>query len=117
MLQAGQNLRGLREGLGLTMRDVESASSRIADRHRNEEFLIAPSRLSDIETKGLIPSIYRIYALAVIYRRDMREILSWYGVDVNDEAADLALSIPPKSHRSETLHNATVVQMPVRLDP
>jgi transcriptional regulator with XRE-family HTH domain len=117
MLQAGQNLRGLRERLGLTMRDVESASARIAERHGSEEFLVGPSRLSDIETKGLIPSIYRVYALAVIYRRDMREILSWYGVDVNDEAADLALSIPPKSHRAESLQSATVVQMPVRLDP
>jgi transcriptional regulator with XRE-family HTH domain len=117
MVQAGQNLRGLRERLGLTMRDVESASARIAQRHENEEFLVGPSRLSDIETKGLIPSIYRVYALAVIYRRDMREILSWYGVDLNNEAADLALTIPPKSHRSEALQSATLVQMPVRLDP
>jgi hypothetical protein len=99
------------------MRDVESASARIAQRHGNEEFLIGPSRLSDIETKGLIPSIYRVYTLAVIYRRDMREILSWYGVDVNDEAADLALALPPKSHRAQALESATVVQMPVRLDP
>ena len=99
------------------MRDVESASARIAQRHGNEEFLIGPSRLSDIETKGLIPSIYRVYTLAVIYRRDMREILSWYGVDVNDEAADLSLALPPKSHRAQALESATVVQMPVRLDP
>src|SRR5438132_45091 len=69
MFSAGQNLRALRESLGLKMRDVEGASARIARKHQNEEFAIPPSRLSDIETKGVVPSIYRVYALAVIYRR------------------------------------------------
>jgi transcriptional regulator with XRE-family HTH domain len=89
MFSGGQNLRALREQLGLTMRDVESASSRISNRHGNDEYAIPPSRLSDIETKGVIPSIYRLYSLAVIYRRDVRELLSWYGVDLNAMAADL----------------------------
>lgn len=117
MFGAGQNLRGVRERLGLTMRDVESASARIAQRHGNEEFLIGPSRLSDIETKGIVPSIYRIYALSIIYRRDLHEILRWYGVDANEGAADLGLALPPKSHRMEALQNTSVVQMPTRLDP
>jgi len=99
------------------MRDVENASARIAERHGNEEFAVAPSRLSDIETKGLIPSIYRLYSLAVIYRRDLREMLSWYGIDLNSAAADLNLSLPPKSHRTEVLRGASVVQMPIRMDP
>src|SRR5262249_32311728 len=77
MGSGGQSLRVLREQLGLTMRDVENSSSRIAERHGNDEFAIAPSRLSDFETKGVIPSIYRFYSLAVIYRRDIRELLSW----------------------------------------
>ena len=117
MLSAGRNLRGVREQLGLTMRDVETTSARIAEKHGNEEFAVAPSRLSDIETKGLVPSIYRLYSLAVIYRRDLREILSWYGIDLNLAAADLNLSLPPKSHRAEVLQSASVVQMPIRLDP
>ena len=57
MLPAGKSLRTLREKVGLTMRDVENSSARIADRYRNEEFSIPPSRLSDIETKGILPSI------------------------------------------------------------
>jgi len=117
MFAAGQNLRGVRERLGLTMRDVESASARIAQRHGNEEFLIGPSRLSDIETKGIIPSIYRLYALSIIYRRDLYEILGWYGIDMNESTADLALALPPKSHRMESLQRAGVVQMPIRMDP
>jgi transcriptional regulator with XRE-family HTH domain len=117
MFGAGQNLRGVRERLGLTMRDVEGASARIAQRHGNEEFLIGPSRLSDIETKGIVPSIYRLYALAIIYRRDLHEILGWYGIDLSEGAADVSLALPPKSHRMESLQNASVVQMPIRLDP
>jgi hypothetical protein len=75
IVTAGLNLRASRERLGLTMREVESASVRIAEKHGNDEFAISPSRLSDIETKGLVPSIYRLYSLAVIYRHDLREIL------------------------------------------
>jgi transcriptional regulator with XRE-family HTH domain len=117
MLEAGLNLRLLRQQLGLTMRDVETASARIAEKHGNGEFAVSPSRLSDIETKGLIPSIFRLYALAVIYRRDLREVLSWYGVDLNTAMADVNLNLPPKSHCCEILQSASAVQMPTRLDP
>jgi len=65
------------------------------------EFSIPPSRLSDIETKGVLPSIFRLYTLAVIYRRDLRELLAWYGVDLNNMAADLGMIAPPRSHVSE----------------
>ena len=66
MIAAGQQLRVLREKLGLTMRDVEIASSALAAKRGNDDFSLTLSRLSDIETKGVIPSIYRLYSLAVI---------------------------------------------------
>ncbi|MGC2321756.1 MAG: hypothetical protein WA463_03905 [Terriglobales bacterium] len=99
------------------MRDVEAASERIAARHGNEDFAISPSRLSDIESKGLVPNIHRVYSLSVIYRRDLREMLAWYGIDVNETAADVALWEPPKSHISEAFDGMTAVNVPVRLDP
>src|SRR5437764_6689464 len=99
------------------MRDVENSSARIADRYRNEEFSIPPSRLSDIETKGILPSIYRLYTLSVIYRRDVRELMSWYGVHMNNMPADLGLVSPPKWHVSEALSGIQSVQVPVRMDP
>lgn len=117
ILAAGLNLRGVRERLGLTMREVESASVRIADRHGNDEFSVSPSRLSDIETKGLVPSIFRLYSLAIIYRCDLREVLTWYGVDLTLSAADLHLSLPPRSHFEETLRGTSAVAIPTRLDP
>jgi len=117
MFSGGQKFRALREQLGLTMRDVEGATTRIAVKHANDEFAVPPSRLSDIETKGVIPSIYRLYSLSVIYRRDIRELLSWYGVDLNAVTEDVGLAAPPKSHFMETLANVADVQVPVRLDP
>src|ERR1700686_5467475 len=117
MLPAGKSLRTLREKLGLTMRDVENSSARVAEKYRNEPYSIPPSRLSDIETKGILPSIYRLYTLSVIYRRDLRELMTWYGVDMNNTAADLGLVSPPKSHVSDALSGLSSVQVPVRLDP
>jgi transcriptional regulator with XRE-family HTH domain len=117
MLRAGKSLRILREKLGLTMRDVETSSARIADKYRNEEYSVPPSRLSDIETKGLLPSIHRLYSLSVIYRRDLRELLSWFGIDVSNTAADLGLVAPPKSHLSGALDGLATVQVPLRMDP
>jgi transcriptional regulator with XRE-family HTH domain len=117
MLPAGKSLRTLREKLGLTMRDVELSSARLAEKYRNEEFSIPPSRLSDIETKAILPSIYRLYTLSVIYRRDMRELLAWYGVEMNNLAADLGIISPPKSHVSSALAGLGSVQVPLRMDP
>src|ERR1700674_3958470 len=117
MVKGGQKLRVLREKLGLTMRDIETASERIARKRNNEEYLIPISRLSDFETKGVIPSIYRLYSLAVIYRRDVREILQWYDVDLNVQASDLEISAPPRSHLSNALAGMSTVQMRWRMDP
>lgn len=99
------------------MRDVEMATARIAERRQNEEYIVAPSRLSDIETKGVLPNIYRLYAISVIYGLDIRETLSWYGIDINDAAADAAMAPRPRSHRNDAMQSATAVNMPVRLDP
>jgi transcriptional regulator with XRE-family HTH domain len=117
MVSGWENLRVVREKLGLTMRDVENASERIARRRNNEEFLIPISRLSDFETKGVIPSIYRLYTLAAIYRRDFGELLSWYGVEAGVSLSDLEAAAPATSHLTEALASNTAIQMPVRMDP
>src|SRR5208337_1789868 len=117
MLPPGKSLRALREKLGLSMRDVENSSMRLAEKYRNEEFYIPPSRLSDIETKGVLPNIHRLYSLSVMYRRDLRELLNWYGVDLNNMASDLGLVSPPKSHVSDALASLASVQVPLRMDP
>ncbi len=116
-LKGGYQLRVLREALGCTMRDVENASLQIARRLGSEEFGIPPSRLSDIETKGVVPSVFRFYSLAAIYRRDYRELLSWYGVDLNDIHLDVGAAHPPSSHVSKASESIAQISIPVRLDP
>jgi transcriptional regulator with XRE-family HTH domain len=114
---AGDQLRSLRESLGLTVRDVEAASERIAKRHKDDEFLVPISRLSHIETKGIVPSIQRLYTFSVIYRVDIRELMAWYGIDLNDAAADVMLVEIPKTHKAPATSSASAVRVPVRLDP
>ena len=114
---AGQKLRAAREKLGHTIRDVETASARLAAKYGIDEYNIPLSRLSDIETKGILPSIYRLYAFSVIYRISAEALLSWYGVDLKQQAQDLSVVEPPKTHRLRANVGAGEVQVPVRLDP
>src|SRR5438270_10697936 len=116
MVEAGQLLRALREQLRLTVRDVEAASSKLANRHRNPEYAISISRLSDIETKGIIPSIYKIYTLAAIYRRTFSDLLAWYGVDLTNASHDASVLELPQSHLLPPAEGGAL-KVPVRLDP
>jgi hypothetical protein len=54
MVTGGTNLRRVS---GLTIPEVENASARIVERQGNDEFLVSPSRFSDIESKGVVPSV------------------------------------------------------------
>jgi transcriptional regulator with XRE-family HTH domain len=80
MERPGAKLRQARERLKLTYRDVAEASQKIAMRRNSEEYAVALSRLADIENKGTLPTIYRLYTLCAIYRLDWREVLRWYNV-------------------------------------
>lgn len=83
-------MKRTREHLNLRYRDVEEASQKLASRHKNPEYYIALSRLSDIENRGTVPSIYRLYSLCAIYRLNFSELISWYGVRLAEVAADAA---------------------------
>lgn len=90
MDEPGQRLKHARERLDLRYRDVEAASNQIATKHNNAEFVINISRLSDIENRGTVPTIFRLYSLCTIYRLDLHEVLEWYGVNLSGQAADAA---------------------------
>jgi transcriptional regulator with XRE-family HTH domain len=118
MEEAGQKLKRARERLNLRYRDVEEASNQIAARHNNDEFSIALSRLSDIENKGTVPTIYRLYSLCTIYRLDVNEVLDWYGVNVATLAADAASIQMQRTHLIGFGANGYGdAQMPLALDP
>ncbi len=88
MDRPGEKLRKIRERLKLTYRDVEQASQEVARRRGSAEFLIPLSRLADIENAGKVPSLFLLYTLCVVYRLDLHEVLSWYGVPVEQMSSD-----------------------------
>ena len=117
MLSAGRRLRELREQVGLTLRDVEVASTKLAESRGIDEFVINPSRLSDIETKGVIPSIFRLYVLSVLYRADFTDMLKVYGVDLSFTAEDFSICSPSKTHRLDIVTERGSLALPVKFDP
>jgi hypothetical protein len=117
MIAPGPTLRMSRDKLGLTMRDVEAASERLVRKYRNPNYLIMTAGLSDFETKGVTPGIHQLYSLAIIYRLEFNEILSWYGVDLNQTASDLEMFAPPRTHFSQALPSSAEITKPVRIDP
>ena len=119
MEAAGLKLRKVRELLDLRFRDVEDASKKIADRHQNDEFFLGISRLSDIENKGVVPTLYRLYSLCAIYKLDLLEVMGWYGVQINDLPVDSARVEVEKTHmvRFNVSNGVGSVTLPLALDP
>lgn len=118
MENAGQRLKRARERLGLRYRDVEDASQRIAERKQNDEFIIALSRLSDIENKGTVPNLYRLYSLCAIYQLDPVEVLDWYGIDLTNLPADAANLVAKRTNLiGFAASGHGVIQVPLSLDP
>jgi transcriptional regulator with XRE-family HTH domain len=112
----GQRLRARREHLGLKVREVESAAAKLADLYRSEEFQLPISRISDIESKGTIPTVHRLYSLAAIYHLDILELLRWYELPVDSLRQDGAVSAARNSHISGVAPHGPL-NVPLYLDP
>ena len=117
MEEAGQKLKRVRERLNLRFRDVEVASAAIAARHGNDEFIVALSRLADIENKGTVPSFYRLYSLCAIYRLEPSEVLGWYGISLASLPSDAATLHHERTHLVGFRPQEGEVQIPIALDP
>jgi transcriptional regulator with XRE-family HTH domain len=80
---SGEILRTVREQRHLTLRQVTEATRRIAITHHHEEFSMSSGRLSEVENKGVVPNIFKLYSLSIAYDVDLREMLSWFGIPRN----------------------------------
>ena len=117
-MNAGLRLKQTREEMGLRYREVEDTSIMIAQRNHNPEFIVSLSRLSDIENKGTVPSLYRLYSLCAIYRLELTEVLNWYGIEMARILEDATLIRPSQTHPIGFQGNGHgAVLMPLRLDP
>jgi transcriptional regulator with XRE-family HTH domain len=115
MERPGEKLRHARERLQMTYRDVVEASQKIARRRNSEEFALALSRLADIENKGTLPTIYRLYTLCAIYRLDWHEVLRWYGVPLDLLSSD-GLQIGQQQTHAMQFRAEAVAAVPPGLD-
>jgi len=80
----GLRLRQVREKLGLTYRDVERISYELAARRGRPEFVLHISRLADIENHDVVPSLHKLYTLAVVYHLSPLDLFSWYEVPLEE---------------------------------
>jgi len=102
MFPPGLRLRQTREALGLTYRDVERASYQIAVNRGRPDFILHISRLADIENRGVVPSLHKLYSLAAILHLDPLEISNWYEVPLPQAFHDGAWFPPPRTHLSSS---------------
>src|SRR3989442_11048691 len=111
---SGSRLRQARERLGLTYRDVERASYGLANLRGRPEFIIHISRLADIENRGVPPSPFKIYTLAVIYHLNPLEVCQWYDVPLANHFCDGTDVAAPKTHLAAP---PASLRLPMRFDP
>jgi transcriptional regulator with XRE-family HTH domain len=113
-LQPGTRLRRARERLGLTYRDVERASYELACQRGRPDFIVHLSRLADIENRDVTPSLYKLYALAVIYHLDPKEVCQWYEVPFEGHFSDGIHLSAPNTHLAA---GPATLRLPIRFDP
>jgi transcriptional regulator with XRE-family HTH domain len=104
---AGQRLKELREGLGLSIREVERRSERLAVLKKNSEYYLSRGWLTDIENGTHVPSIYKIYSLATFYKRGWAELVAFFDMHVSELSRDQARFGLP---------NTVLLEEPVELD-
>jgi transcriptional regulator with XRE-family HTH domain len=115
--RAGIRLKRIRERLGLTLREVEARSRRLAKRKQNPDYIISRGWLNNIENGTYKPSLCKLYALGAIYNVHWSSIFSFFGCNVSDFGRDQAMFAPSKTQlasRSADTSDTIVVPMKSR---
>src|SRR5580765_45551 len=94
---AGTRLKILRLRVGLTLRDVEARSLKLAEEKKSRDYFISRGWLNNVENGSFTPSIYKLYSLSVLYHESWPHLLSFFGLRVGDIERDQALYAPPKT--------------------
>jgi transcriptional regulator with XRE-family HTH domain len=100
---AGIRLKRLRERLGLTLREVEGLSRRLAKEKENQDFFISRGWLNNVENGSYTPGIFKLYSLGAIYRTHWSNIFGFFGLHLSDFGRDQAMFAPPKTQLAADL--------------
>ena len=93
-------LKQLREKCGLTLRQVEAESRRLAKRKLNQDFFISRGWLNNIENGSHKLSIFKLYALGAIYHEHWSNIFTLFGCNLSDFDRDQAMFAPARTQLS-----------------
>ena len=117
-MTASERLKEFRNRLGISMREVEETSRKIAEAQGNTEYVVSNAWLTQIENSGSTPSIYKIFSLSIVYRVKFSELLNMYGIDLERIAQLQAANPLASTHLTDTTvyDQARAVQFPVRFD-
>jgi len=118
-LTPGEQLRELRNHLGMTARDVEDYSRRIVSFLGNEEFFASDGWITHVENKPTTPNIYKLFTLSIAYRVKYTDLLILYGVDL-EMINSLQSTFPlPNSHLTQlaVYDNERRIMFPLRFSP
>ena len=115
----GASLKELRNRLGITIREVEEQSQRIAEAHGNSEFFISNAWLTRLENSSAVPSIHKLFSLSAIYRVRLSDLLPMFGIDT-ELLQRYEVEMQPANTqilRLERPDPASRVTFPARFDP
>jgi transcriptional regulator with XRE-family HTH domain len=114
----GEYLKQMRHRLGITTREVEELTRKVAVESGSEEFYISNAWLTQLENKSSVPSVHKLFTLSVIYRVNFTELLAIFGVILGD-AARLQAALPlHNTHLAsiEATDRDKSVTFPIRFD-
>lgn len=114
----GDQLREIRNRLGVTTREVEELSRTIAQGSANEDYYISNAWLTQLENKNSIPSIFKLFSLSVIYRLKFNDLLAIFGISLADSTRYQMSTPLDNTHLAEieALDTDKTVTFPVRFD-
>lgn len=118
-MNPGTTLKELRARLGITVREVEDQSQKIANAQSNSEFFVSNNWLTRLENSNAVPSIHKLFSLSAVYRVKLSDLLPLFGIDL-ELLQKYQIETPP-SHTHlvnlEEIDATKTATFPVRFDP
>src|SRR5258707_10498170 len=118
-MHRGKNLKELRARFGITVREVEEESQRIAEAQANPEFFVSNNWLTRLENTDAVPSIHKLFSLSAVYRVKVSDLLPMFGIN-QSLLQKYQIETAPQSTQLinvEDLDSAKAISFPIRFDP
>src|SRR5690348_14720798 len=93
-MEPGKWIRALREERQIKASGIERITRAIAELKGVSDFYVSHSTLADIEA-GSIPSIHKLFSLALSFKLSLNDLLSPYGINRQEETTPYESDAPP----------------------